>query len=471
MLNNPPKSKFLLYCPLSSLWLILCNFLSLNLYAEDVTFAKALSFTNAIKMAQKNDPWLIGNRHKENAMKAMSSVVSTLPDPKVSIALANLPTDSFAFDQEGMTQFKMGITQVIPRGDTLKLKSKQLKIKSQAYPFQREDRQAKVAVTVGKLWLDAYQVQQSIELIEKDRSLFLQLVDVAEASYSSAVGKTRQQDIIRAQLELTRLDERLDKLAQQQNHYQGQLSQWLVTSVNNVPEGNVVEQDKLNLHDYHFSSKMPAIDLIHADTVLAKTWQATASLVSLFNQHPAIVAIDQKIAATKTGINIAKQKYKPQWAVNAAYSYRAENQMGNERADFISMGVTFDVPLFTENRQDKQVDAAVSESEAIKTEKLLMLRQFLGTYNSAKGRLLRLADRQKIYQSTLLPQMHDQAEASLSAYTNDDGDFSEVVRARIAVLNTEIESLSLNVEQQKINLTLNYLFAGTLTVNQHVIAQ
>lgn len=457
---------------------------SLSLYsdfsyaAEDVlggeqalSLEKALSFEKAIALAQKNDPWLIGNRHQQNAITALSTVATTLPDPKVSIAFANLPTDGFAFDQEGMTQLKVGVTQVIPRGDSLALKSKQLKIKSQAYPFQRENRKVKVAVTVGQLWLDAYRVQQSIVLIEKDRSLFLQLADVAQASYSSAVGKTRQQDIIRAQLELTRLDERLDKLAQQQNRFQGQLSQWLVSSVSSASNINNFDQLGLNLHNYHFSLKMPTIDLIKADLVLAKTWQTTPALVNLFNQHPAIMAIDKKIAATKTGINLAKQKYKPQWAVNASYGYRADAPSGSSRADLMSVGLTFDVPLFTENRQDQQVSAAISQTEAIKTEKLLMLRKFIGAYNSAKGRLSRLTARQKIYQNTLLPQMYDQAEASLNAYTNDDGDFAEVVRARIAVLNAEIELLTLNVEQQKINLTLNYLFAGSLAVNQSALAE
>ena len=91
-----------------------------------------------------------------------------------------------------------------------------------------------------------------------------------------------------------------------------------------------------------------------------------------------------------------------------------------------------------------------------------MLRQLLGSYSSAKGRLQRLKDRQNLYTSKLLPQIHDQAEASLTAYTNDDGDFAEVVRSRIAVLNAEIDELTLNVEEQKLNLELNYLFIGSI---------
>ncbi len=425
-----------------------------------------LSFEQTIKSAQTNDPWLTGNVHKQKAIEAMSAAVNTLPDPKMSVGLANLPTNGFDFDQEGMTQAKIGISQLFPRGDSLEIKSQQLKIQSQAYPYQRKDRVSKVAVTVGSLWLEAYRVQESIALIEKNRSLFEQLADVAEASYSSALGKTRQQDIVRAQLELTRLEDRLDILAQQQDMYQGMLSQWL-TKV--VTDENVTDESSLisgfSLHNMALSAKLPQIELHHSDIVNNPKWLTPNELVPYFSNHPSVLALDKKIAATKTGIELAQQKYKPEWGVNASYGYRDDDPMGNSRADFFSVGVSFDVPLFTEKRQDNEVKSAISETESVKTEKILLLRQILSSYSSAKGRLLRLKDRQNRYTTKLLPQIHDQAEASLTSYTNDDGDFAEVVRSRIAVLNAEIDALTLDVEEQKLGLELNYLFIGNINTS------
>ena len=57
--------------------------------------------------------------------------------------------------------------------------------------------------------------------------------------------------------------------------------------------------------------------------------------------------------------------------------------------------------------------------------------------------------------------MHQQAEASLTAYTNDDGDFAEVVRARISQLNAQIDSLEIDVERQKTIASLNYYLTQT----------
>ena len=451
---------------------------------------KVWSFNSTVTTAQKNDPWLTGNKHQQQAVEAMSNAASSLPDPKMSVALANLPTDGFDFAQEGMTQLKVGITQMFPRGDSLTIKNQQLRIQSEAYPFQRSDREAKVAVTVGSLWLDAYYVQQSIILIEQNRSLFEQLADVAQASYSSTLGKTRQQDIVRAQLELTQLDDRLDILAQQQNAYTGMLSQWLSTAfLNNPTQENIVEIGQL--HNMKLAKQLPQLDLLHAGLIHSdsarsnvdssgtnnRRWLSVEALTAQFVKHPAVIALDKKILATKTGINLAEQAYQPEWGINASYGYRDDDPFGNNRADLFSVGVTFDLPLFTDNRQDMTVKSAISATEAVKTEKILLLRQLLGAFSSAQGRLSRLNNRKKLYQTRLLPQIHDQAEASLTAYTNDDGDFSEVVRSRIAELNAELEQLKIAVEQQKITLELNYLFVGSLTTNnmskspQQTIAQ
>ncbi len=446
-----------------------------NNYVDD---NKTWSFNNTVTTAQKNDPWLMGNKHQQQAVEAMSHAAASLPDPKMSVALANLPTDGFDFAQEGMTQLKVGITQMFPRGDSLTIKNQQLRIQSEAYPFQRSDREAKVAVTVGSLWLDAYRMQQSIDLIELNRSLFEQLADVAQASYSSTLGKTRQQDIVRAQLELTRLDDRLDILAQQKNAYLGMLSQWLsMTFLTNNTQDTLVAISQL--HEMKLTKKLPQLDLIHQGLTIAysegnnfqgNNWLSVEELAQYLAKHPAVFALDKKILATKTGINLAEQAYKPEWGVNASYGYRDDDPMGNSRADLFTVGVTFDLPLFTDNRQDMTVKSAISATEVVKTEKILLLRQLLAAFSSAQGRLKRLNSRKTLYQTRLLPQIHDQAEASLTAYTNDDGDFSEVVRSRIAVLNAEIEYLKITVEEQKIILELNYLFIGNLVKPQQAFA-
>ena len=110
---------------------------------------------------------------------------------------------------------------------------------------------------------------------------------------------------------------------------------------------------------------------------------------------------------------------------------------GKDRADFVSLGVSFDLPYFTKNRQDKEVQASVSQAEAVKTKKWSLVRKMIAGFEKTRTQLKRLNERQLLYQDQFLPQMSEQAEASLTAYTNDESDFAEVVRARIAELNAQ----------------------------------
>ncbi len=394
----------------------------------------------------------MGSVKRQESLDAMSVAAGSLPDPSVSIGLANVPIDSFNFSQEGMTQFKVGVSQMFPRGKSLMYKREKLEKLGQMQPFARKDRSAQVAVTVSQLWLDVYRYQATIKLIERDRSLFEYLVDVAQSSYSTGAGKTRQQDLIRAQLELTRLDDRLATLHLQSDAHLARLGEW-------ISDPNIEVQKPLNMSS--------VIALQSRELILEPNRSVKlAELAETLGNHPKVKQVDQKISAFGANVELAEQSYKPQWGVNASYGYRDQTPMGDDRSDFFSVGVSFDVPLFAGNRQDKTVQAAVADRESVKTERALILRQLKSGFETAEAQYLRLIERKSLFDTRLLKEMSEQAEASLSAYTHDDGDFAEVVRARIAELNARIEALNVNIEIQKNIAQLNCFQVGQGINNQ-----
>ena len=414
----------------------------------------ALTLEQAIHIAQSNDPWQRGSLAREEALVAQSLAAGSLPDPMVSLGFANLPTDTFEFDQEAMTQFKVGVSQVFPRGESRELLEKQYRLRGEEHPHQREDRLAKVAANVTGLWLEAYQSRAAIDLIERDRSLFEQLVEVAETNYTSAIGRTRQQDLIRAQLELTRLDDRLATLRERLDISEARLAEWLL-----VPDASGAGYSH-NVSMALQQDSPPVVRARRPELFHSPEGSSTDELTRLLLQHPAVLAVDRRVAATAAGIEIAEQNYRPQWRLDASYGYRDDDPMAGDRADFFSVGVAFDLPLWTERRQDQGVRSASAATEAIRTERTLLLRHLYSRFEAGTARLARLDERHRLYKDRLLREMSAQAEASLAAYTNDDADFAEVVRARIAELNARIEMLEIEVERLATINQLNYLLVG-----------
>ncbi|HEY9120704.1 MAG TPA: TolC family protein, partial [Marinobacter sp.] len=134
-----------------------------------------LELKSVINTAIENDPWLRQSARMQDALLEESYAEGALPDPRVTIGAANLPTDTFDTGQEAMTQATIGFSQRIPRGDSRQLAREQKSQLAEVQPFRRDNRRAQVAERVTHLWLELWRSQESIRLIESNRGLFEQL--------------------------------------------------------------------------------------------------------------------------------------------------------------------------------------------------------------------------------------------------------------------------------------------------------
>ncbi|MFQ3235868.1 MAG: outer membrane protein TolC [Paraglaciecola sp.] len=425
----------------------------------NITTSWALTLEHAIEIAQHNDPWQSGNQLRERALLAQGAAVDTLPDPVLSLGMLNLPANGYALDQEPMTQVKLGISQMFPRGESRTIARRQLELLAGQQPLLGENRRAQVKVTVSTLWLDASAADKSINLLAQERELFEQLADFVQTSYSSAQGKTRQQDVVRAHLEIARLQDRLTLLHKQKDTAMAKLVSWLWTD--EPGQHSFVSGDSITL-----DGPLPDIKLAQEASDQLKGLLNSQQRVNILTTHPAVQAIKQRIKAGYSSVKLAEQKYLPQWAVNAGYAYRQDDQQGRSRADFLSLGVSMSMPFFSTKRQDNDVQASQLTNESLKTDLRLLLRNMLAQLDVLTHQYQRLDQRAQLYANSILPQMHQQAEASLSAYTNDEGDFEEVMRARIAEFNGRMEQITILANRLKIKAQIGYFFSKG-TQNQH----
>ncbi len=401
--------------------------------------AEVLTLEQAVKIAITEDPWLVASEQRQSASMAMSEGASYLPDPKFNLGMANFPTDTFNYRQEPMTQMQMGVSQMFPRGDSLALQSEIFLEKSQMMPIQREVRRAQVRLAVSLLWLDNLRATSSIELIEQNRGLFEQLSELVVSSYSNSLGRTRQQDLVRAELELDQLDDRLVQLRQQQFASRAKLSEWIPA----IGTGAFELDSALTMSSEQIAER------------------SLEEITQLIAQHPSIRQVAQSIEIADTEVALAEQKYEPEWVLNASYGYRGDDLRGNPRADLFSVGVSVDIPIFSSKRQYAQVQAEIYERESIKTDRLVTLRNLVASYQALSAEIEQLDARLALFNQRLLPGLDEGAEAATNAYTTDDGNFNTVIQARISELNAKLALLAIQTERNKKIAELHYLLTGT----------
>lgn len=409
-----------------------------------VASAEVLSLQQAVEKAINQDDWLTSNQQKENAIRALSQGVTALPDPKINVGLLNMPTDSFDFNQEAMTQFSVSVSQMFPAGDTLRLTGEKYAVQGDQMPLMRDNRRAMLAMEVSNLWLTAYSYEESIKLVKQNRTLFEQLHEVVESSYSSAYGRAKQQDLVRSELELIKLDHRLTQLRQAKENALKKLSQYILPA---MAEQNTADQE-ITLK----TTGEPI--MVTPSSILPPN-----SLAARLSQHPLVRIVDVQSNTAQIDKSIAEQKYKPEWGVTLGYGYRGDDLSGKDRADLASIAVSVSVPIFSSSRQDAQVKAATLQVESFLSEKQLVLNELMAKYRVLTSDINLLDQRIRLYQTKLLPSYRESAQAMLNAYTSNDGVFSDVVQARIATLNAHIELLNIRIERFKRLAELNYVMA------------
>jgi outer membrane protein TolC len=401
-----------------------------GLLCTSLVQAGELSLQEAEKIALGQDALVSGLQSSALALSEQAIADNTLPDPKVKVALMNFPTDTFKRDQEAMTQVQFGIQQMIPRGNTLAIKSRRSSIMSQGVRSRATDRELQVLRDVRKNWLEIFYWSQAGTIVKESRSVFNQLVSITRSHYST--GKRTQQDVIRAVLELGLLDDRMVNIRSREEQARAMLMKWVGETKSGLP----------------LSTAFPDLPVPAGKT----------ELLASIDQHPKLQLRDSIVSAREAGVDLARQAYKPSLMVDVTYGMRDGNNMdGSERADFASAMLMFDVPLFTSKRQDRRLAASQHELAATVYERDDVRSTLVSKLKQTNADWSRLQERVKNYEELLIPQARANASAALKSYQSDQGDFTGLMRARITELETRLNELRVKVNYAKAQSELLYL--------------
>jgi len=404
-----------------------CGALYIALVATSLVFATGasaeqaaiLTLADAEQLALHNEPGQTALLSRASALREQAVAARQLPDPKLRVALANFPIESGGFSTEGMTQAQLGLRQSFPRSKTRAAGSRRFQALALEMSESADARRRDVLAAVRKSWLEAYYWTQARKIVAELRPLFSDLVTITESLYS--VGRKDQQDLLRAELELSRVDDRLIGIDQHRAMARASLNQW-IGSQGERPLGE-------QLPDWQ---PPPPIGQLHAALV----------------QHPSINAVQAQIAATRAGVTVAEQSAKPGWALDVAYAYRDGSlPAGTPRSDFVTVAVTVDLPYFRKNRHDRKVAAALKEQHAADATQEALLRRLTSQLEREYVHWRELTRRIELYERVILAKTREQSAAALAAYQSESADFADVMQGSIDELNTQLDYLRLQVDR------------------------
>jgi outer membrane protein TolC len=138
--------------------------------------------------------------NRVESLKEKIPLAGSLDDPRLGFAILNLPTDTFSFEQEAMTQKQIFIAQKIPWFGKLSLRSQRTALKAMRQQAILEAKRLELTREIATAYYQLGFVAESLEINERLTNIIDQLIAVAETRY--ATGRGLQQDVLQAQVEL-----------------------------------------------------------------------------------------------------------------------------------------------------------------------------------------------------------------------------------------------------------------------------
>src|ERR1700730_1607879 len=155
--------------------------------------------------AEQSNPQIAAARQGWEAAKQVPSQVSTLPDPQFTAQQVSVgsPRPFAGYTNSDFAYVGLGVSQDFPYPGKLRLKGEMAKRDADVAQQQYESVRRSVLATVKSAYFQLAYLSKTLGILESDGQLLEQVEKAADARYRS--GKGNQQDLLRAQLEQTKL--------------------------------------------------------------------------------------------------------------------------------------------------------------------------------------------------------------------------------------------------------------------------
>jgi cobalt-zinc-cadmium efflux system outer membrane protein len=368
--------------------------------------ASVLRLDDLVAEALRANPEIQAAAQHVDALRARIPQAKALPDPTVTIGWLGEPPPFDVRDNFPPSYRGFSATQAFPFPGKLKLRGKIADRESQASWWEYEAVRRRVASEVKVAYFQYAYFHKALEIIENSRVLLDRLTKIAETRYEG--GKGLQQDVLKGQVELSLLLERITILNEEEQTAAARIN----TLLNRDPQTPLappapLAQSKLNytIEDLYRLAQAN-------DTGLSRDLN--------------VIERDQE------AMELAHKSYDPDFSVSYMYQQRPT------LADTQGLFVTLNIPIFYKSKQRQQVieashslmsDRSVRANRQT-TVNYLVKQQFIAARQASKLAVL--------YSQAIMPQSSQTLESSELAYQTGKADFLTMLDNFINLLDFQV---------------------------------
>ena len=385
-----------------------------------------LDLPSLIRELEESNSEIKAARQRWEAAKAVVPQVQTLPDPKVQFGYQRMPM------MEPLQGAMYGVGQEIPFPGKLRLKGEVAQREADRIEQEYRAVRLRLIARLKEAYFDLHFIHQAIEIVERNKILLMQFEKTAKSRY--AVGQAAQQDVFRAQLEISRVLDRLAVLDQQKESLHAAINRLL----NQPPDGPLGTPGEIQVT----MVTLPLSKLNQRAEDFSPILQASAKGVERGEQAAAL----------------ARREFYPDFDVSAL---GLRNDRINENGYQVMLGIR--LPLYYATKQRQAVKQALAETteaqESFTNTRQDLLFRVKDDFVQAQ-RAERLVT---ILRDAIIPQATLALRASQSGYGVGKVDFLTLLNSLLTLQESELELHGEMVAHEKALARLEEVTGGPLT--------
>lgn len=383
-----------------------------------------------VEQALENNPEIKSMQRRFDMMRARIPQAKALDEPVLSVGYMGNIAPFYVQRDDPSSGRSISITQDLPYPGKRTLRGKVASTEAEAEWWKFEQTRRSVVAEVKDAYFDLYYLTKALGVVSKTKTLLEQFTKIAEARY--AVGKGIQQDVLKAQVEFSKLLEQETMLQQRKQLAEARLNSLLYRE-SDSPIGMPEE-----LKPREFSHSLAELN----ETAIAN--------------YPDLKSQRRKIESAQYSIQLAKKEFYPDFSVGFTYI----NRPAMPEMYGVTVGVK--LPIWRRQKQQPALTEAAASFEAEKrtlenmtTVLMFKIRDKYLAQNTAQ-RLL------KLYSTTIVPQSSLSLESAIAGYQVGKVDFLTLLDNFVTLLNYELSYYEQLSNEEKAVAALEPLVGITL---------
>ena len=354
------------------------------------------------------------------------------PDPELQLGFMNYMLPDLRPDPTlGMTQLQL--MQMVPLAGKLSAAGRAARARAEAAGARAEDVAWAARVTAAVAFYERYELEGRVAIALATRRLLEDVADVASAMYR--VGDGRQADVLRARVELARMDEEVVRM-----RAMGEAAAARLAAAADAP---------------HDALRGAPVLPVFPDTVPSREALETLALRS----RAMLYAGAAEVRAARADEVRARRELWPDLEVGVQYGQR-RMEMRTDRMGSLMIGAA--IPVFARSRQLQMREEAAAMQAMAAAELEGMRAETRGGIAGAHAELESARRLAALYRTTVLPQAEAATTSALASYRSGAVDFMTVVENRMSVNRYRQELLALEAAEGRAWAELEMLVGRAL---------